>query len=174
METIGFIDGLFKYSQVEDLVLDAEGFYPWVIKVTTKDKKHNQYEETRFDYEAQKAVRLRTKNGQVKEPSQIDLPGFVQDGLSLQYYLRREQAGADTNRIYYYENGKIKNITFTVRQVAQTVQLESGTYSKYLQVNDDNSGITVLISQNSERLPIVIKSIANFGAIEMKLSKIAN
>jgi hypothetical protein len=174
MITIGLVKGLTNYSQVEDLVLDAEGFYPWIIKTTTKDNKHDRYEEVHFDYAAKKAVRSVIKDGEAKESSVLDLPGFVQDGLSLQFYLRQDQIGEGVNKIYFLGHSSIKENTFTVKRVSQTIQLECGVFSKYLQIKDDDSSITLLIAETPERTPIVIKSIAKFGAIEMKLAKISH
>ena len=172
MGTIGLVKGLYNYSQVEDLVLDAEGLYPWVIKLAIQDNKSNQREEISFDYASHKAVRLVSKNGGAQESSEIDLPGFVQDGLSLQFFLRKDQIVDSVNKIYFYGNGSISENTFTVKQISQAVHLECGTYSKCLQIVDDVSKITILVTDNLERLPILIKSIASFGSIEMKLSKI--
>ena len=39
MGTIGLAKGLYNYDQVEDLVLDAEGLYPWFIKLETTRKQ---------------------------------------------------------------------------------------------------------------------------------------
>jgi hypothetical protein len=173
MGTIGFVKGLFKYAQVEDLVLDAEGLYPWVIKLTLQDSKHNQQEEIRFDYAHQKAYRLITKKSGEQKSEEIDLPGFVQDGLSLQFFLRKDQIVNGVNKVYFYNsNGSISTNNFTVKQSNQAVHLDSGTFSKCLQIIDDVGKFTILVTDNPERLPIIIKSIANFGTIEMKLSMI--
>jgi Protein of unknown function (DUF3108). len=172
MEAVGLVKGLTNYSQVEDLVLDAEGFYPWVIKISTKDNNHDEYEEVRFDYAAKKAVRRLTKNGSEKEPRELDLPGYVQDGLSLMFFLRNDKIGESIDKVYFYNHGSVAENAFNAKEVSQDIQLECGTYHKYLQINDSDSSLMVLIADAPERFPIVVRSIARFGAIEMKLSKV--
>jgi hypothetical protein len=172
MTTVGIVKGLYNYSQVEDLVLDAEELYPWNIKITTKDRSKFQVEEVRFNYAEKKGLRVLTKDGGAPESSEIDLPGFVQDGLSLQFFLRKNQVWNNENKIYFYGHGSVKENAFTVKQASQPIKLECGTYSRYQQINDDESNISVLIADTHERLPIVIKKTANFGEIEMKLVKI--
>lgn len=171
MATIGIVKGLYEYSQIEDLVMDAEGFYPYWIRLETKDRSKNQLEEIHFDYAGKKAIRVLTKNGGT-ETSEIELPGFVQDGLSLQFYLRQDQIAEKPSMIYFYGNGKIKGSNFEIKQISKPIKLESGTYSKYLQIIDYENDITVLIAENQSRLPIYVKKIAKFGSMEMKLSKV--
>ena len=172
MMTVGLVKGLYKYYQVEDMVLDAEGLYPWVIKREIRNGGDIQQEETNFDYSNKKARRLLIKNVGAQEWSEINLPGFIQDELSLLYFLRKNQVINSVNKVYFYANGSVKENTYIVKQAGQAIHLECGTYSKYLQIIDKVSKITVLVTDAPERFPIIIKSIASFGAIEMKLLKI--
>jgi hypothetical protein len=171
MTTIGIVKGLYNYSQVEDLVMDAEGFYPYWIRLNTQERSKSQQEEIRFKYDERKATRVVTKNGETRT-SEIDLPGFVQDGLSLQFFLRQNRIQEVPHKIYFYGNGHINESNFEVTFISKPIHLESGTYPKYLQITDNENDITVLIAENQERLPISVKKIAKIGAIEMKLSKI--
>ncbi|HBE77736.1 MAG TPA: hypothetical protein DDW65_08105 [Firmicutes bacterium] len=172
MWAIGLVKGIHNYRQVEDLIMDADGFYPWVIKVNTQDANKSKQEEVRFDYAAKKAFRSVIKNDEPQKNSEIELPGPVQDGLSLLFFLCRDKVADSENQIYFYGNGSIDHITFTTKQATQPVQLDCGTYTKYLQIFDNVSRITVLVTQSPSRIPIVVKKMAKFGMIEMKLSQI--
>jgi hypothetical protein len=170
MTTVGIVKGLYNYSQVEDLIMDAEEFYPYWIRLDTQDRSKNQLEEIQFNYVEKKAVRVKTKNGETKT-SEIELPGFVQDGLSLIFFLRQNQIQEKPRKIYFYGNGKIDESTFEVKEISKPIQMEGRTYSKYLQIIDNEDAITVSIAENQERLPFYIKKIANFGTVDMRLSK---
>ena len=171
MNTIGFVKGLYNYSQSEDLVMDAEGFYPYWIRLNTQERSKVQEEEIRFNYETKKATRVKTKNG-VTTTSEIDLPGFVQDGLSLQFFLRQGHIQELPHRVYFYGNGHINESNFDVKSIAKPLRVENVTYPKYLQITDSENDITVMIAENQDRLPILVKKIANIGSIEMRLSKV--
>ncbi|HBF39849.1 MAG TPA: hypothetical protein DDW50_21385 [Firmicutes bacterium] len=171
MTTVGIVKGLYNYTQVEDLVMDAEGFYPYWIRLNTQEHSKSQQEEIHFNYEVRKATRVVTKNGETST-SEIDLPGFVQDGLSLQFFLRQNRIQEVPHKIYFYGNGHINESNFEVTSVSNPIHLENSTYPKYLQITDNENDITVLIAENRDRLPILVKKIAKIGAIEMRLSKV--
>ncbi len=171
MTTVGIVKGLYEYSQIEDLVMDAEEFYPYWIRLETKDRSKNQLEEVHFDYVGKKATRVLTKNGETKT-SEIELPGFVQDGLSLQFFLRHNQITEKPRKVYFYGNGKINESNFDIKLISKPIKMESGIYSKYLQIIDNDNDITILIAEDQCRLPIYVKKIAKFGSMEMKLSKV--
>ena len=170
MTTVGIVKSLYNYSQTEDLIMDAEDFYPYWIRLNTQDRSKNQLEEIQFNYTAKKATRVMTKNGKT-ETSEIELPGPVQDGLSLIFFLRQNQITEKPRKIYFYGNGKINESNFDIKTISKPVRIENNTYSKYLQIIDQENQITVLIAENRERLPFFVKKIANFGAVDMRLSK---
>jgi hypothetical protein len=171
MNTIGLLDSMAKYHEKEDLVLDVDGLYPWFIKREVQDGRKTFTEEVTFDYDQGLAVRLVTKDGGSQERSEIKLPGFVQDGLSLQFFFRRCTKG-DSNQIYLYANGSVEKVGYVVNQVQEVLKLDCGDFSKYYQVDNKESNITVLVANNQERLPLVIRKMASFGKIEARLSKV--
>lgn len=172
MTTIGLVKGLYDYSQVEDLVLDAEGLFPWFIKQEVKNGKNIKQEEVSFDYSRKIAVRLLSQNSGTQERTEFCLPDFVQDGLSLQFFLRKDQNINGPNKIFFYNNGLIAENSFEVMRINQPITLESGTFPRYCQIVDNVSQIKISIAETPERFPIAIKKITDFGAIEMKLFKI--
>ena len=173
LETVGFAKALYKYAEIEDLLLDAEGLYPRYARRECHEGSKIRIEEVAFDYENWIAERTVTIDG-AKSSSQIKLPGNVQDGLSLQFYLRKEGFNPGENKVFFYGDGNIKEIAFTASEVTnQTLRLDCGTFSQYRQYINDQSKITVLVDNNLH-LPLIIKQVANFGKVESKLVKYVN
>ncbi len=172
MLTVGLAKTLFRFQQEEDLILDAEGLYPLFIKKKTQERKETKIEEVSFDYVNKIAIRLYTKNDEPQKCKEIALPGFIQDELSIQFFLRKNQTMNSENKIFYYGNGKIDEKCFKVSQVDQEINLDCGDFSRYIQIIDDISNFSVYVSDTPERLPLVVKTKGNIGLIEMKLVKV--
>lgn len=173
MMTVGLVKGFYDYAQSEELVLDADGLYPWFIKEEIREGKNSKREEVSFDYSRKIAVRLFSRNDEPPERTEIVLPGYVQDSLSLQFYLRREQTVNYSRKLYFYANGSVSENSFSVAPVSQKIELAGDTYQSFLQIADDVSKITVLVAADSPgRYPFIIKKMADWGMIEMKLVKI--
>ena len=172
MSTIGVVKNLAKYSEQEELVLDAENLYPWYLKRDVVSGEKQLHEEVTFDYAQGTAIRLASKNNEPTVRTELPLNGPVQDGLSLQFFLRNQSLKPGQHQINFYSNGKIEPVTFTLREVHQTLKLDSGTYPQYLQASNAQSKITVLLANNIERQPLVIQKLAQFGKVEARLEKV--
>jgi hypothetical protein len=172
MNTIGLVREITKYSEKEDLILDAEGMYPWYIRHEVTEGDSIEVEEVSFDYSRGVAVRIYYENNGPKIRTEIKLPGFVQDGVSLQYYLRKADLNPGVNQIYFYSNGKVEPVSFNLSEGNKPLKLECGTFDQYLLLNDPVSKFTVMIAKNQHRYPLVIQKIANFGKVEARLIQI--
>lgn len=171
MTTVGLVRKLHPYQETEELLLDAEGLYPLLLKREIQDKNGLETEEVRFDYERRIAVRQHAEKGSPPVQTELALPGYVHDALSLQYFLRKNRFdGKMDQKIYFYANGKIREVVYDVTQVHTRIELECGTYSSYYEV--DNDDIVVLIADTPERYPLLIRKMAKFGKIEARLMEI--
>lgn len=170
MNTRGMVQSMTNYSEKEDLILDTEGLYPWYLKREVHDGDETLTEEVTFDYDQKIAVRLYAKNGSEPERSEIQLPGFVQDGLSLQFYFRRCQPGKD-QQLYLYSNGKVDQFDYDVCKVKEPMKLDCGQFRDYYQLENAETKFTILVSGDQDRYPLVIRKIAKIGKIEVKLEK---
>lgn len=171
MTTVGLIGSLAKYSEKEDLVLDSTGLFPWHIRREVHDGDKILIEDVTFDYARQTAIRIFTRNGGTPERTELKLPEYVQDGLSLQFYLRKGNFVNGPNKVIFYSNGAMEETVYTVKEVKETLRLDCGTYKNFLQVDHPKSGIIILLD-TIERMPLVIRKNASFGKIEAKLVKI--
>lgn len=171
LETIGIIKSITKYSEVEDMALDASGFFPWYIRRECHEGENTRVDEISIDYEKGVGERITTAYDGNKSRSEIKIPGYVFDALSLQFYLRKDKFINKINKLYFYGDGNISDVNFETEEVNKPLHLDSGTFPKYDQFSDPKSKITVLISDDAQRLPIVIRQIGGFGKVEAKLAK---
>lgn len=171
MTTAGIVQKLYPYRETEEILLDEEGLYPLFLRREIQDKDGMETEEVRFDYERQIGVRHHSEQGSTPVQSEFPLPGYVHDALSLQYFLRKNRFEGKTDQtLYFYSNGKIKEVNYDAIKVQKRIELPAGTYSSYYEV--DNDDITVLIADISERYPLIIRKMAKFGKIEARLMTI--
>ena len=171
METVGLVQTLTKYQETEEIILDLEGLYPWVIRRRVSDKDGSENEEVIFDYSKGTAVRTVSENGGPQKRTKLKVPGYVQDVLSLQFYLRKNTSLVD-NQIYFYSDGEIKEISYQATLSKEPLTLECGQFGQYYQINNTEKKIIILLADTSERYPLVIRKIDKIGKIEAKLSEI--
>jgi hypothetical protein len=172
MRTIGLAYSLTKYFEVEDVTLDGTGIYPLSIRREVHQGKSTSVEKVEFDYTQGIATRSYCVDNGKTETSTIKLPGVVQDAVSLQFYLRKGDFRKGQNKLYYYENGIIDETSYTVSDGTELLKLGSGSYTKYDKVDHNGGKITVLVTQDTYRVPLVIRVQASFGKVEAKLAKI--
>ena len=168
MDTVGLAKTLTKYREWEEIILDLEGLFPWVIRRQVSDKDDLETEEVEFDYDNGSALRTVSKNGGPKERTEIRVPGYVQDVLSLQFYLRKN-ISLGNSRIYFYSDGEIKEISYQGTENPEPLTLESGEFKKHYRIENAEQKITILLSATPERYPLVIRKIGKIGKVEAKL-----
>lgn len=168
MNTLGLVNKLTSYSENEVLLLDADHLCPLYLKKTVIDKKEAEVEEVIFDYENKKAQRKYTLNAEKTEVKEIELPGRIQDGLSLLYYLRSKTSKSKSETIYFYNNGKVKEINCTYKANPDSaVSLECGEFPNTFKATGDE--LVVTLDVDSPKYPLLVAKMAKFGNVEMKL-----
>lgn len=171
MDTVGLVQTLTKYQETEEIILDLEGLYPWVIRRRISDKDGSEIEEVIFDYPKGTAVRTVSKNGGPKQRTEIQVPGYVQDVLSLQFYLRKNTSLGD-NQIYFYSDGEIKEISYRATASKEPLNLECGRFEQHYQMDNVEKKITIILADTPERYPLLIRKIGKIGKIEAKLYRV--
>ena len=172
MYSVGLAKKMTNYSESEDLLLDVKGFFPWYIKKESQDKDDQEKEELFFDYDNATATRISSKNGSPEQQETISLPGYIQDGLSLQFYLRNSKLKPGINKLNFYSSGHIKEVNYQVSEVKESIKLNSGTYSKSYKIENEEIAITIIISDDDQRFPLIIRKDAKFGKVEARLEKV--
>jgi hypothetical protein len=172
--TVGLVKRLTGYYETEEMVLDAEGLYPLYLKRVTRDGKGTETEEVTFDYRKKIALRRLVEDNKPEERTEIKLPGIVHDGLSLQFFLRRPDLKPGNHRLYFYSNGSgsIKEIDYSVREIQRDLQVNNQTYPEYVEVQSPKVNITVLVSKDVARHPLVIRKLTKVGKFEAKLVRV--
>lgn len=170
--TVGLANQLTGYTEIEEALLDAEGMYPVYFRREIRDNKKSEVDEVSFDYRRKVAFRVNSETGKPEERTEIKLPGILHDALSLQFFFRKAELNPGQHKLYFYSNGKVKDITYSVREVNRKLQLECGIFPSYLEVENPAVNITILLSNNDERYPLIIRKISNIGKFEAKLQKV--
>lgn len=171
MNTVGLAKTITQYREWEEIILDLKGLYPWEIRRQVSDKDGNESEEVVFDYANGRAVRTVSKNGGPKEETAFEVPGYVQDVLSLQFYLRKNVA-LGNNQIYFYSDGEVKEISYQGTERQEPLTLECGEFEKHYQIDNAEKKITILLSNAPKRYPLVIRKIGKIGKVEAKLVEV--
>lgn len=171
MNTVGLAKTITQYQEWEEIILDLEGLYPWEIRRQVSDKDGSESEEVVFDYANGLAVRTVSKNGGPKEQTTIEVPGYVQDVLSLQFYLRKN-AALGNNQIYFYSDGEIKEISYQGIERQELLTLECGEFERHYQIDNPEKKITILLATTPKRYPLVIRKVGKIGKVEAKLVEI--
>lgn len=169
MNTVGMVKGITNYSEVEEMVLDKAGLFPWYFRREVTEADQTDIEEVTFDYQQGIAFRTVMKDNKPKKQSEIKLPGYVQDGLSLPFYLRKGNLKPGQHQLYFYSNGKIDPVVFQLKESNQPLKLECGTYPQSYHISNEQSKITIIVSKNEPRLPLIIQKMAQFGKVEARL-----
>jgi len=171
MDSVGLAKSITKYKETEEVILDLEGLYPWVIRHEISDKDGTKTEEVTFDYPNGAAVRIFSENGGSKERTVIQLPGYVQDLLSLQFFLRKN-ISLGVNQVYLYSDGEIKKIGYQITEISEPLNLACGQFQRYYRIYNPAKNITILLAGTPEHYPLVIQTNSKIGKIEAKLVEI--
>lgn len=168
MNSVGMVQKLYSYSEYEEALLDADDLFPLLIKRKIYEKDSVETEEVSFDYQRGIAVRVVSENGGPAQRTEIKLPGRVYNAISLQYFLRKKAEDPQSGKLYFYSNGKIKEVAYkTASGNMGTITLDCGTFTDYVQLVSDD--ITVIVAANSEKYPLIIRKMAKFGKVEARL-----
>lgn len=171
MDSVGLAKSITKFKETEEIILDLEGLYPWVIRHEVTDKDGIETEEVTFDYPNNTAVRIFSKNSGSKERSEIQLPGYVQDLLSLQFFLRKN-ISLGSSQVYLYSDGEIRKIGYQTTEISEPLNLTCGQFQKHYRIYNPEKNITILVADTPEHYPLVIQTNGKIGKIEAKLVEI--
>jgi hypothetical protein len=171
--TTGLVNQLYHFYQSEEMLLDASGLYPLYLKRESRDRKGTEFEEVSFDYRKKVAVRRVIENDKPEERTEITLPGFVQDALSLQFFLRKTNLKPGNHQLFFYSNGSgsIKEIDYSVQEIRKSLKAGEQTYQGYLDIQCPKVNITVRISNDEARHPLLIRQLTKLGKLEAQLVK---
>lgn len=174
VKTVGLANSITGYWESEEALLDVEDFYPLYLKREVHDNKKDEVEEIFFDYRKKIAVREISRKGEPLERIEVKIPGEVYDGLALQFFFRKSDLKQGNHKLFFISDDSVDEIGYSVRQVDKKLELECGIFPGYIEMNNPKVNITILVSNNAERYPLIIRKINNIGKFEARLQKVSD
>jgi len=165
----GLVDRLYPVRDHIESWIDSEGFFSRRLKKDIKEGRYHKKYAVRFDYQDSLA-RSADDTVRITEP--------IHDGLSIFYYLRTRQLQIGQQiAVNNFDNDKFKPFRIMVTR-REMVSVPAGTFDCY--VLEPVSGkralfkkyeneVTVYLSKDQHRLPVMIINKANFGNMILKL-----
>lgn len=168
-----FVSAFYKMRDYLLSTIDADGLYPLFFEQHLREgKKYKADRWMLFDKTAGK-IHIKEKGFKTVETTE-----FVYDYLSILYYVRAmKTAPGDTFTLRTYTDSKIHPILVNCNEKT-TVKVDAGTF-KCIRLEPKLAGdgktfnkkdkLEVFISDDKNRLPVLIRSKIKFGSINAKL-----
>jgi len=151
--------------------IDTTGIYSHRFEKHLSEGRYKRDRIFSFDHENNLAYSRRDT---------IDIPAFIQDVISAFYYVRTlDLKIGDVIDITHYDNSKIYDIVVEV-QKKQNIRVPAGRFDCIViepklktQALFKNEGrITIYLTDDDRKMPVLMVSKVKFGQIMAKLSKI--
>ena len=176
-KSIGAFDWFFKVRDRYETYLDRQGIFPWVFLRRVSEGGHEINQDYIFHQNKQKVV---TEKGNTH-----DVPLAVQDMLSAFYYARTiDFTNAEVGDIFtvncfldeeLYEL-KIKYAGTEVKKT-RTGKYDCMVFNPVVQTGrifKDEDDLTVWITNDANKIPVLAKAKVLVGSIKMELSAFEN
>ena len=169
----GFLSLIYKVEDVIETFIDTVSLQPLLFK---KHLREGGYKDDRLYYFDH------VKNIAYNRTDTVTIPPYTQDMLSIFYYLRTLEL--DENKVIEipnFDNGKIITIRFKIRK-GKTVSVEAGRFKSVIleptlasgEKEKPKGSITVWLTDDERKIPVLIKMEIKFGSITAKLTGIKN
>jgi len=164
-----FFSTFYKVEDRVETIVDALGLFSWRFEKNLNEGKYHAQRLITFDQRHQKAF--------YKEDT-ADVPLFVQDALSVFYYVRTQ--GLEVGKsvfVDHYNDGKLFNLEVKVLE-KETITVEAGTFECYVVepllksvgVFKHEGQLKVWLTDDRLRLPVLMKSKVLVGSISAELT----
>lgn len=168
-----FVSAFYKMRDYLLSTIDADGLYPLFFEQHLREGK--KYKADRWMLFDKTAGKIHIKEKKFKT---VETNEFVYDYLSILYYVRAmKTAPGDTFTLKTYTDSKIHPIHINCIEKTK-VKVDAGTFS-CIRLEPKLAGdgktfnkkdkLEVFISDDQNRLPVLIKSKIKFGSITAKL-----
>ena len=170
-----FFDPFFKVRDIIETVIDAEGIFPLKFAKRLREGSYSFDYAVDFDQTAHIAYTVRST-----KKDTLDIPPFTQDILSAFYYLRTVplEIGKPLH-IVTLDNDKLYPLTVHVHRT-ERIRVPVGEFDCLVLEPVLQSGglfkhrgrLTVWVTDDDRRIPIMIRATALIGAIVVKLQRV--
>lgn len=169
-----FISVFYRMRDYIITTVDAQGLYPCFFEEHLREgKRYKVNSYALFDHVGGKVL------VQGRTFKSVDVPSFVQNYISVLYYLRKAVAFApgDTFTEQLFVHGKVHPIFFKVKK-SDPVKVDAGTFPCMLlepklagegRAFNKRDKLEVWVSDDNRQMPVHIKSKIKFGSINAKL-----
>jgi len=169
-ESNPFFSTFFKVRDRLESFVDKEGIFSWRFEKHLREGKFRADYSVTFDQYRRKII---TKS------DTLDAPAFVQDILSIFYYIRTQPLEVGTSiQVMNFADGKIYPVEVKILR-RETVKVRAGTFRcvvvepvlKGRGVFGQKGKLKVWLTDDEKRIPVLMKSKAVFGSIIIELEK---
>lgn len=168
-----FVSTFYKVRDFLYSPVDIEGLYPYFFEEHLREGRYDDDRWTLYDHE----------NGLVythkKKYKKVEAPRFSQSVVSLLFYVRcMDLAPGDTFTIPTFVQGKNYQVFFRTDSKLHTVKVDAGRFECILvepkltgkgRVFTKKDKIRIWLSNDSRKIPVLIKSRVAVGSINVRL-----
>lgn len=169
-ETGPVFDRIYKVNDRVNSWIDLGGLFSRRYEKHLREGKYKKDYRAYFDYAGKKAYTSRDT---------LEITGKLHDALSVIYCMRAEHlAPGRIIRLNNFDNDKVRLFNVIVRKV-ESVAVPAGDFKCFVlepytedgKLFKNQTRMTIYLSADSLRLPVMIDSEANFGRMILKLEK---
>ncbi len=174
--SVGVVETFFPVRDTVESIMDAEGLYSLEFRLKESHGKRKREREMVFDQKAH-SVTESVNRGQ---PETFTVPDAVQDALSSLYYVRTRSDFVVGKSIVVdvHDGGKNWSVEVQVlgREKMKTPAgefdtIKVKTYPKYEGVFTHKGEIYIWFTDDTRKIPVLMKSIISIGSIVATLTE---
>jgi len=165
----GFFSSFYKVEDRVESIIDAIGLYSWRFEKNLKEG----------NYRADRIYTFDQRNSKVhyKEDT-IAVPPFVQDALSVLYYIRTQELKVgESIRLDNFTDGKLYPLEVRILD-KETITVEAGTFdclvveplTQSVGVFKHEGRLKVWLTDDRLKMPVLMKSKVLVGSISAELT----
>jgi hypothetical protein len=166
-----FFDRLYKVRDKMDSWIDVSGLYSREFRKSLREGRYRKKYSVRFDYHRMWAI---------SHSDTVSIDGIIHDGLSMFYYIRAlDLSIGDIIDLNYFDNDKLRPFKIKVEN-KEIIKVPAGEIECYVltpflekgKLFKNKSLVTIYLSTDEKRIPVMISSEAIFGSMILKLESI--
>ncbi len=175
VKTGRFFSAFFKVRDRVESWIDAEGIYPWEFRKKLHEGGYRASLHAIYDHRRGLAY---------VDGDTVKIPPFVQDVLSVFYFIRTQPlALGEAIDFYSHDNKKVFPLEARVVR-EERIKTGAGQFDTYLVVpqmrkSREGAGLFrpkgemwIWFSKDPTHIPVLIKSKLNFGSLTLELKKV--
>lgn len=170
-ESLRFFDRFYKVRDYMDSWMDSSGQFSLRFEKSLREGKYRKKYSVDFDYD---------RGVSISASKQDSIPARVHDGLSMFYYVRTlDLAVGDVIKINYFDNDSLRPFYIKVDR-REWIKVPLGKlecfvlepYTEGGELLKNKSKVTIYLSVDERRIPVMISNDARFGSLVLKLESV--